>query len=97
MKTATAPMVQSPRPATDSEMLRCAERLREAREDFDRARSLRRFAEHLNAKGYSVDWHTIQRWENGDSRIPADYILVVADMTRTSPTWLLTGEGPRGW
>lgn len=88
---------QSPRPATDAAMQGCAERIREAREGFERAPSLRRWAEHLNERGYSVDWHTIQRWENGQTRIPADYVVMVAEVTRTSPTWLLVGEGRREW
>jgi hypothetical protein len=77
-------------------MQQCAERLREAREVF-RIPSLRRFAAHLQRRGYAVDWTTIQRWETGESRIPADYVLIVATETRTSPTWLLTGKGPRPW
>lgn len=80
----------------ERQMREVGERLRVARELF-RISSLRRFATYLGQIGYSVDWTSIQRWEVGHTRIPADYVLIVAQATRTNPTWLLTGEGEREW
>jgi deoxyribodipyrimidine photolyase-like uncharacterized protein len=84
------------RPAVRTTMEAAAERHREAREGF-RISALRPFADHLEELGYPVAWQTIQRYELLQTRIPADYTLILARATRTSPTWLLAGEGERDW
>lgn len=78
-------------------MALCRSRLVKAREGYEPASTHRAWADHLTLHGYPVDWHTIQRWENGKNRIPADYILIVAQVTRTSPTFLFSGLGARQW
>lgn len=95
------PRGRTPERITDERMKRVAGRLREARESL--GISLRQFSDYLDDRSYPVDWTTIQRWELGKMRIPADYVLMLSDVAGASPTWILTGEGqpprerPKDW
>lgn len=82
-----------PHPLTDGEMEGVRERLRLARKNA--GLSARTCADRLGGKGFPVEYSTILRYERGEMRPPADYVLAVAILTETSPGWLLTGEGSR--
>ena len=68
------------------------ERLREARGGM----SQRGLAHQLRAQGYEVSPAMIGKYEAG-STPPPEYLAAICGICYVSPTWMLTGQGPKNW
>ncbi len=72
------------------------ERLRSVREEQGIYQALRPWVDHIEQRsGYRTSPSTAMRQENGTSGLSVEYLLAVAISENLSPTWLLTGQGPK--